>query len=67
MFRSVEGPFPVTVSFFAEPAGGGTRLTWVGEPQVPGIVPRLLGPLMARKGNGQLRDGLARLKRQLEG
>ena len=65
VYRSVEGPFPVTISFETESVEGGTRVSWVGEPR-PGGIAGLLFPLMRRKASGQLRESLGRLKAMLE-
>lgn len=65
VFRSVDGPFPVRVSFTTEPTDGGTRVTWVGEPELRGFA-KVMAPLMTRKANRELQQSLRALKDLVE-
>jgi uncharacterized protein YndB with AHSA1/START domain len=64
--RSTGGPFEQEYTFLLEEAaGGGTRLTQVGEGE-PGGFFRLVGPLLEMAGRRQFRADLGNLKDLLE-
>ena len=64
--RSTGGPFEQEYTFVLEEvAGGGTRLTQVGEGE-PGGFFRLVGPLLGMAGRRQFRAALGNLKDLLE-
>lgn len=63
-FVNEPGNYPFRGTFDLEPAGAGTRLTWVVE--VSGLATRLGGPLVGRAVQRELRANTERLKALLE-
>jgi uncharacterized protein YndB with AHSA1/START domain len=61
----VEGPYPVDGTWSFEPRDGGTRVQFVAEGQLKGVM-RLLGPLAARMIARQFRGYHENLRRNLE-
>ena len=60
--RALDGPVRFTVRHELEPADGGTRLTVVGEGEVPGFA----AGLVAQRARKQFRTDFERLKQILE-
>jgi len=62
----VEGPFPVDGTWSLEPSGGGTRVQFVADGQLPGAM-RILQPVIARIMARQFAAYHSRLRQNLEG
>jgi uncharacterized membrane protein len=65
VMRSVEAPFPMTVTYEFEDAGEATRMRIRAEGEASGFY-RLAGPLLARSVERSIAGDLAALKRKLE-
>jgi uncharacterized protein YndB with AHSA1/START domain len=63
--RSVEGPFPLSVTHTLEPSGGGTRLDVVGEANPKGVL-RFAAGGIAKTAEAEFRRDFDRLKELLE-
>jgi carbon monoxide dehydrogenase subunit G len=63
--RSIEAPFPLTVSHLLEQCGGGTRLKVVSEAKAAGLK-RFAVAAAAKTAEAELRSDFERLKQLLE-
>lgn len=63
--RSIEGPFPMTVHYYFDDAGGGTRVEIRNQGAASGFF-KLAEPLLARAMKRSVRKDLKTLKRLLE-
>jgi uncharacterized protein YndB with AHSA1/START domain len=61
----VEGPFPIDGSWVFSPQGGGTRVEFVAEGPVPGLM-RLAAPIVKRLMGREFAEYHANLRRNIE-
>ena len=63
--KTAYGPIPFEWTANLEPVEGGTRVTFLAEGKLSGLL-RLAGPILARMGQGGLESDSAALKKVLE-